>query len=108
MVYDTNNKVLYPIDETSVSMERLIEEEEYEIEVDKRLLNGEINPRFIRWFNEDNRNDEPTDGTTAKIRYRTCKLCPQFDQEKLLCDRCSCYMPIKVQFVNTICPDDKW
>lgn len=54
-------------------------------------------------------NDEPLDDpTTLKVRYRTCQLCPWFDQEKKVCDDCECFMPIKVQFKKCSCPQGKW
>lgn len=109
MAYDPNNKSLYPVDEAAVNMERLEAEEQYEIDVENQILDGVINPRFIRWFNEDPNNDEPvSDSKDLKIRYRTCKLCPYFDDKKKLCDECGCFMPIKVQFKKYSCPFGKW
>lgn len=106
--YNPNEVITYPVDASTVDIKLLEIEEEYEKDVDRRLMEGEINPRFIRWYNEDNNNPEPTDATTAKLRYRTCKLCPYFDPEKLLCDDCKCYVPMKAQFVNSTCPQNKW
>ena len=108
MTYDPNNKPLYPLDQSTVDMTRLHAEDEYEINIEERLENEEINPRFVRWFNEDPANDEPTTGFSAKIRYRACKLCPYFNQTLKICDVCKCFMPIKVQFKNSACPKNKW
>jgi len=108
MTYDPNNKPLYPVDQSAVNMSRLQAEEEYEINVEERLENEEINPRFIRWFNEDSTNDEPTTGYSAKIRYSSCKNCSHFNQTLKLCDVCRCFMPIKVQFKSFNCPKNKW
>lgn len=106
--YDPSKKIQYPIDKDAVEMNFTQAEEEYEMKQEENVLAGIINPRFIRWFTEDSRNDEPTDGTSAKIRYRTCKLCPMFDQTLKLCDECKCFMPIKVQLKKTVCPQGKW
>lgn len=108
MTYDPNNKPLYPVDQSMVNMTRLQAEEEYEINVEERLENEEINPRFIRWFNEDSNNDEPTTGYSAKIRYQTCKNCSHFNQTLKICEVCKCFMPIKVQFKAFNCPENKW
>ena len=109
MAYDPENVTLYPVDSEAVDMNFLEAEELYELNADKHVLKGEINPRFVRWYEEDNSNPEPMDDSQAmKVRYRTCKLCPQFDQELLKCDLCECFMPIKVQFKSNSCPDGKW
>ncbi len=109
MVYDPNNQQLYPVDKENVNMTTVEEEDLYEIDAEKNILDGIINPRFIRWYNEDNQNDEPVDNSKdLKVRYRTCQLCPLFDQIKKLCDECGCFMPIKVQFKKNSCPLGKW
>ncbi len=99
----------YPVDKDKVNMSFLEIEELYEIDQEKNILEGVINPRFIRWYNEDNANDEPLDSsTTLKVRYRTCKSCPYFDDFLKLCDDCGCYMPIKAQLKKSSCPLAKW
>lgn len=107
--YDPNNVVLYPLDSTKVNMTFLEEEEQYELDPEKYILQGIVNPRFVRWYKEDSANDEPVDNPKdLKARYRTCKLCPMFDDVKKLCDECGCYMPIKTQFKKFSCPQGKW
>ena len=109
MTYDPDNIIPYPVDTEAVDMNFLEVEEQYEMNPEKNILEGIINPRFIRWYEEDTRNDEPLDDSlTLKVRYRTCQLCPYFDQEKKLCDDCGCFMPIKVQFKKYACPQGKW
>jgi hypothetical protein len=105
----TTEKKQYPVDYDAVSMEQTQIEQEYDMRIDEKLMAGELHPRFVRWYNEDPNNDAPVDnGTIAKIRYRTCKLCPMFDPNLKLCDVCGCFMPIKVQFKSFDCPKDKW
>jgi hypothetical protein len=107
--YDPNNVVLYPIDYNAVDMEPKANEEEYDLNPERYILKGEVNPRFVRWYNEDSRNDEPVDNPKdLKVRYCTCQLCPLFDQELKLCDECGCHMPHKVQFKKFACPLGKW
>jgi hypothetical protein len=107
--YDPNNIVPYPLDLALVDATFTDAEEAYEIDPEKYILQGVINPRFKRWYEEDNRNDAPLDNEMdLKVRYRACKLCPMFDQEKKICDECNCFMPIKVQFKKYSCPLNKW
>lgn len=109
MAYDPENVTLYPVDSEAVDMNFLEEEELYELDPEKYILEGKINPRFIRWYNEDNKNDEPVDNPVdLKVRYRTCQLCPWFDPILKLCDDCGCFMPIKTQFKKFSCPQGKW
>jgi len=90
-------------------MEQTQQEQQYDMSIEEKVLAGELHPRFVRWYNEDNNNEElVSSGTVAKIRYRTCKLCPMFDPGLKLCDQCGCFMPIKVQFKIFSCPLNKW
>lgn len=99
----------YPVDLTKVTAEVTLAEEQYDMNIETRVLQGEVHPRFVRWFTEDSNNPAPVDdGKISKIRYRTCKLCPQFDDNLKLCDKCGCFMPIKVQFKVFSCPLNKW
>jgi hypothetical protein len=103
------NRIQYPVDFNSVDMTSTTEEMEYDLEIEKNVLQGKVNPRFIRWHQEDNRNEIPIDDTKEmKIRYRTCKLCPMFNQETKICEENDKFMPIKVQFLNSTCPLEKW
>ena len=105
----TTESKQYPVDHTAVSMEQTQQEQDYDKRIDENVMAGEIHPRFVRWYKEDPRNDEPVDnGNISKIRYRTCKLCPMFDPALKVCDECGCFMPIKVQFKIFTCPLDKW
>jgi hypothetical protein len=104
-------RILYPVDQTKVNMETTLEEQEYDIDMEKQILAGVIHPRFIRWFTEDSNNPEPVnDPQILKRRYRTCKLCPEFDQETKMCDKKETYkhIPHRVQFKNETCPLNKW
>ena len=102
-------RIPYPIDPNTVSLEQTLEEQAYDLTIEERVLNGEIHPRFIRWFKEDSSNEEPVDDSkVSKIRYRTCKLCPMFDNNLKVCEECNCFMPIKVQFKSFKCPLNKW
>lgn len=101
--------VPYPVDKTAVNMQYSVQEEEYDINLEKNVLSGVIHPRIIRWFEEDSRNPAPlTDSQELKRRYRTCKLCPEFDQERQICDLKNKHMPLTVQFQQETCPLDKW
>ena len=105
----TTERKQYPVDYNTVSMEQTQEEQQYDMHIEEKVLAGEIHPRFVRWYNEDNNNEEPvSSGNISKIRYRTCKVCPMFDPNLKLCDQCGCFMPIKVQFKIFSCPLNKW
>ena len=102
-------RISYPVNQETVDTRLTLEEELYDSNIEQNVLNGILNPRFVRWFNEDSNNPEPVDsGTIAKIRYRTCKLCPYFDPNSKLCEVSEKFMPIKVQFKETTCPKNKW
>jgi hypothetical protein len=99
----------YPIDDNAVDKDFLEQEELYEVNIERNVQHGVVNPRFVRWFKEDNRNDEPVDdGNSLKKRYRICSLCEEFDPVLKLCSQCKCFMPIKVQFKKMKCPIGKW
>jgi hypothetical protein len=104
-------RILYPVDQTKVNLETTPEEQAYDMDMDKNVLAGTIHPRFVRWFNEDPNNPEPlSDSQVLKRRYRTCKLCPEFDQETHMCDKKENlrHMPHRVQFKDETCPLNKW
>lgn len=102
-------RVSYPVNYELANVQATEEEEQYDVNIEERVLQGEVHPRFVRWFNEDPNNPEPvSNGSVSKIRYRTCKLCPQFDPSLKLCEKCNCFMPIKVQFKMFNCPLGKW
>lgn len=39
-------------------------------------------------------------------RWSTCQPCPFLQDDR--CTKCGCFMKIKVAFVSTKCPIDKW
>lgn len=99
----------YPVNKETVDTNFLEQEEQYEVNIERNVQQGLVNPRFIRWFKEDNNNDQPVDdGSTMKKRYRICTLCEEFDPVLKLCGQCGCFMPIKVQFKKMKCPIGKW
>jgi hypothetical protein len=101
--------VPYPVDKQTVNMQYSAEEEAYDMELEKNVLNGIIHPRIIRWHQEDPANPPPVDASQElKRRYRTCKLCPEFDQERHICDLKNKHMPLNVQFRDEVCPLGKW
>ena len=101
--------VQYPVDKTAVNMQFTAEEEVYDMNLEKNVLNGVINPRIIRWFIEDPNNPEPrASGLQLKYDYRTCKLCSRFDQTLKICDEIGKHIPSSIQFKKFKCPLDLW
>jgi hypothetical protein len=84
-------------------------EDLYDSEIDQRIANGQIHPRLIRWYNEDQRNDEPINSSKElKERYASCKVCDSFIDLVKVCKECNCFMPIKTQLKKSKCPKGKW
>lgn len=46
--------------------------------------------------------------TEAQSRYDICKLCDSFDSDLFTCAECGCQMKIKVKFIVSSCPLNKW
>lgn len=41
-------------------------------------------------------------------RIEICKSCPKFDEKKIKCTECGCYLPVKAKVLFDDCPLDKW
>jgi hypothetical protein len=101
--------VPYPVDKNAVDMQFTAEEESYDMDLEKNVSNGIVNPRVIRWFFEDPNNPEPRiGGPQLKYDYRTCNVCSRFDQTLKICDEVSKHIPSAIQFKEFKCPLDKW
>ena len=44
----------------------------------------------------------------SENRMEICKSCDRFQQELRFCKECGCFMPVKVKFVKSVCPLNKW
>ncbi len=44
----------------------------------------------------------------AQERYNVCKTCPAFKPVVRVCNRCNCFMPVKVKFAQAACPAGRW
>jgi hypothetical protein len=109
MVMPERIVVPYPVDQQAVNMQQTPEEEAYDMQLEKNVLDGIIHPRIIRWHQEDPNNPAPvTSSQDLKRRYRNCKLCAEFDQERHVCDLKNKHMPLTAQFQNETCPLNKW
>jgi hypothetical protein len=87
------------------------EEEQYYLHLEQRVLDGIINPLMIREYQEGISTDVPiSDPVAMKIRYRTCKLCPMFDNDLKNCEKSVPikFMPLRVQVQSETCPMNKW
>lgn len=92
-----------------ISKEVTALEDQYDAEIEEKILNGQIHPRLIRWYQEDQRNDQPVDNENQLIsRYSICKTCDYFNSLLKVCKACSCFMPLKVQIKKSKCPKEKW
>ena len=99
----------YPVDKTAVNMQHTADEEAYDLNLEKNVLDGIIHPRIIRWHQEDANNPAPIESSQElKRRYRNCKLCPEFDQDRHVCDLKYKHMPLTSQFKDEVCPLGKW
>jgi hypothetical protein len=84
-------------------------EDHYETEIEEKVLDGQIHPRLVRWYQEDQQNDQPVDNENQLIsRYLTCKTCENFNNILKVCKACNCFMPLKVQIKKSKCPEGKW
>jgi hypothetical protein len=45
---------------------------------------------------------------TAQSRYGVCRGCEYFKKELKICNRCGCFMPLKVTIARAKCPVNKW
>lgn len=41
-------------------------------------------------------------------KYKECQKCDNFNKEDNICEKCSCYLPVKVIFPLSKCPLGKW
>lgn len=44
----------------------------------------------------------------AQDRYDLCKQCEHFNKITAICRECGCFMKLKVKFINSVCPINKW
>jgi hypothetical protein len=44
----------------------------------------------------------------AQSRYSVCRPCEHFNAQLKVCNRCGCFMPLKVTIARAQCPVDKW
>jgi hypothetical protein len=44
----------------------------------------------------------------AQFRYTICKSCDNFNLLLKICNKCGCFMPVKVKVLNSECPLKKW
>lgn len=44
----------------------------------------------------------------AEARYATCLECPELSSITKQCAQCACFMAVKVRFVRSTCPLNKW
>lgn len=103
------NKILYPVDSTKVSIEMTEEELQYETYKEDNIAKGIVHPKFIRFHKEDPSNPAPRIDTQQMIYdYRSCNLCSRFDQSLKMCDEAGKYIPIVIQFIDFTCPLNKW
>lgn len=48
------------------------------------------------------------DKNIAQNRYNICKKCEYFSKTSRQCTKCFCFMPLKVKFIGSECPLEKW
>lgn len=46
------------------------------------------------------------DDQTRELRWNTCQSCEFLANDR--CSKCGCFMKVKVAFVSSKCPVDKW
>lgn len=51
-------------------------------------------------------NKTLVDDTTREHRWSICQSCPKLLDNR--CTECGCFMKVKVAFVSSKCPIDKW
>jgi len=50
----------------------------------------------------------PNSKTIIQQRYEACKACEHFINLTKQCDKCFCFIPVKIMFNSASCPLDKW
>lgn len=48
------------------------------------------------------------DDQTREKRLATCHACPYYDPHYFQCNRCGCFVPLKVELSSESCPEGKW
>ena len=99
----------YPVDPTKISTQFTEEELLYEVNKEEKVSEGIINPRFIRYHEEDPNNPAPrTDTQQMVYDYSSCQMCSRFNKKTGNCDELNKYIPIYVQLQGATCPLNKW
>lgn len=55
-----------------------------------------------------NPNVEKISEEEAAARFDICKLCPELLPITHQCKKCSCFMKVKTQLKDAVCPLGKW
>ena len=53
-------------------------------------------------------NVEYASDEQAKARMDICRQCPHMQQVMRVCQSCGCFLPAKVKFAMSSCPNEKW
>jgi hypothetical protein len=48
-----------------------------------------------------------SDKEKVDARIRTCKMCAHMNEWNI-CQKCNCWMPLKIKFEGALCPLQKW
>jgi hypothetical protein len=51
-------------------------------------------------------NNTLVDDHVRELRWSTCQACPRLQNDR--CLECGCFMKVKVAFVTSKCPLEKW
>lgn len=66
--------------------------------------------RFVAAMWRAFRSPKPVqvDDRTREERKRICEACPQYDELFSQCNRCGCFVPLKIELLTESCPDGRW
>lgn len=68
---------------------------------------GEDKPRLVRVFDLIGPDVPIVEDDKRKHRMDECRVCPSLINDTL-CDKCSCFMPVKTWLKDATCPLGKW
>ena len=66
--------------------------------------------RFLRamWRAAFAKQPVQVNEVTREWRRRTCEACPAYDPNFSQCNRCGCFVPLKIELSTESCPDGHW